>query len=63
MNTIVILTPGELHAMEANGGVHWDNIRARLIEKGVAEDVINRCVQAEPTPAGLQLEFEGTENG
>jgi hypothetical protein len=53
-NTIVTLTHLELHTMPE---VNWENIRARLIEKGITEEQVNRCVSADPTPEGMRLEF------
>lgn len=53
-NLIVTLTHGELHAMPE---VNWENIRVRLLEKGVTEEQVGRCVRCDPTPEGMEVEF------
>lgn len=50
----VLVTHGELHEMPE---VNWENLRAKLIEKGVSEEELNRCIGCEPVPEGMRMEF------
>jgi hypothetical protein len=54
-NLVIILTHGELHAMKPEP--NWENIRARLIERGVSEEQVERCIKCDGVPEGMRLEF------
>lgn len=53
-NLVITLTHGELHAMPE---VNWEHIRAKLIERGVSEQQVERCIKCDGVPEGMRLEF------